>query len=53
MDLLKKHRASNISIAQNNWNDKPLSAGWAWDDYNEDYSAEQNCHACLQQPHSL
>lgn len=42
MDLLKSTRASNISIAQNNWNDKPLGAGWAWDDYNEDYSAERS-----------
>lgn len=42
MDLLKNTKAHNISIAQSNWNDKALGNGWAWDDYNDDYSAERS-----------
>lgn len=42
MDLLKNTKVHNINIAQNNWNDKALGNGWAWDDYNDDYSVERS-----------
>jgi D-alanyl-D-alanine carboxypeptidase/D-alanyl-D-alanine-endopeptidase (penicillin-binding protein 4) len=32
----------NILISTNNWKDASLGAGWAWDDYTEDYMAERS-----------
>ncbi|RWZ83869.1 MAG: hypothetical protein EO766_17485 [Hydrotalea sp. AMD] len=32
----------NILITTANWKDEPLGAGWAWDDYTEDYMAERS-----------
>ncbi|RTL52714.1 MAG: hypothetical protein EKK39_06370 [Sphingobacteriales bacterium] len=32
----------NILITTTNWKDNALGAGWAWDDYTEDYMAERS-----------
>jgi D-alanyl-D-alanine carboxypeptidase/D-alanyl-D-alanine-endopeptidase (penicillin-binding protein 4) len=32
----------NIYLSDNNWQDKPLGRGWAWDDYNDDYMPERS-----------
>ena len=32
----------NILITTTNWKDNALGAGWAWDDYSEDYMAERS-----------
>jgi D-alanyl-D-alanine carboxypeptidase/D-alanyl-D-alanine-endopeptidase (penicillin-binding protein 4) len=32
----------NIYISDNNWKDRPLGRGWAWDDYNDDYMPERS-----------
>jgi D-alanyl-D-alanine carboxypeptidase/D-alanyl-D-alanine-endopeptidase (penicillin-binding protein 4) len=41
MDLMRKV-GKRIWIADNNWQDEALGRGWAWDDYNDDYSAERS-----------
>jgi D-alanyl-D-alanine carboxypeptidase/D-alanyl-D-alanine-endopeptidase (penicillin-binding protein 4) len=32
----------NIYLSDNNWHDRPLGRGWAWDDYNDDYMSERS-----------
>lgn len=41
MDLMRKV-GKKIWMADNNWQDEALGRGWAWDDYNDDYSAERS-----------
>jgi len=41
IEFLKKTN-KNIYIANTNWNDQALGAGWSWDDYNDDYMAERS-----------
>ncbi len=31
-----------LSLSTNNWHEKPLGFGWAWDDYNSDYMCERS-----------
>jgi len=39
-NFLKKQ--NKILLTDNNWKDNSLGAGWAWDDYNNDYMAERS-----------
>lgn len=39
-DWLKKQQ--KIVLTDQNWKDKGLGAGWAWDDYTSDYTAERS-----------
>lgn len=55
INFLKKKKG-NIYIANANWQETALGAGWSWDDYNDDYSAERsalpvygNCIRWIQQ----
>jgi len=32
----------NLYLMKDNWNEKPLGRGWAWDDYNDDYMPERS-----------
>ena len=32
----------NIYLSDDNWKDRPLGRGWAWDDYNDDYMPERS-----------
>ncbi|HVS95717.1 MAG TPA: D-alanyl-D-alanine carboxypeptidase, partial [Puia sp.] len=32
----------NIYLSDNNWKDRALGRGWAWDDYNDDYMSERS-----------
>jgi D-alanyl-D-alanine carboxypeptidase/D-alanyl-D-alanine-endopeptidase (penicillin-binding protein 4) len=41
IDLMRK-TGKNIWLADDNWQDDALGRGWAWDDYNDDYSAERS-----------
>jgi len=41
IDLLKK-AGKNIYLCDDNWQDRPLGRGWAWDDYNDDYMSERS-----------
>jgi serine-type D-Ala-D-Ala carboxypeptidase/endopeptidase (penicillin-binding protein 4) len=41
IDLLQKIRKP-IYLDDNNWQDRALGRGWAWDDYNDDYAAERS-----------
>ena len=41
IDFLKKIN-KKIYVLDNNWKDQALGAGWSWDDYNDDYSAERS-----------
>ena len=41
MDFLKKTHKS-LWITDDNWEDRPLGRGWAWDDYNDDYMPERS-----------
>jgi serine-type D-Ala-D-Ala carboxypeptidase/endopeptidase (penicillin-binding protein 4) len=41
IDFLKKKKG-NVYIADANWQEQALGAGWSWDDYNDDYSAERS-----------
>src|SRR5579871_726373 len=41
VDFLK-WKKRNIYIADANWKEEALGAGWSWDDYNYDYSAERS-----------
>jgi D-alanyl-D-alanine carboxypeptidase/D-alanyl-D-alanine-endopeptidase (penicillin-binding protein 4) len=41
IDLLKR-TGKNIYLCDDNWQDKPLGRGWAWDDYNDDYMPERS-----------
>ncbi len=41
IDLLQRTK-KKIWLVNNNWQDKALGKGWAWDDYNEDYAAERS-----------
>ena len=40
-DLLKKTR-KKIYLVDNGFQETPLGPGWAWDDYNDDYSVERS-----------
>jgi len=40
-NFLKQQK--KIVITTQNWKDAALGAGWAWDDYTEDYMAERSC----------
>jgi D-alanyl-D-alanine carboxypeptidase/D-alanyl-D-alanine-endopeptidase (penicillin-binding protein 4) len=39
-DWLKKQQ--KVMLSDQNWKDKGLGAGWAWDDYTSDYTAERS-----------
>jgi D-alanyl-D-alanine carboxypeptidase/D-alanyl-D-alanine-endopeptidase (penicillin-binding protein 4) len=41
VDLMRK-TGKKIWLADDNWQDQALGRGWAWDDYNDDYSAERS-----------
>jgi len=41
VDFLKSTKKP-IYLVDTNWKEQPLGAGWAWDDYNDDYSAERS-----------
>ncbi len=41
IDFLKKTK-KKIVLLPWGWQEKPLGPGWAWDDYNEDYSVERS-----------
>lgn len=41
IDLLQRTK-KKIWLVDNNWQDKALGKGWAWDDYNEDFAAERS-----------
>ena len=41
IDFLKNSKKP-LYLIDNNWKEQPLGAGWAWDDYNDDYSAERS-----------
>src|SRR5579863_3520296 len=41
IDFLK-WKKRNIYIDDAGWQEKPLGAGWAWDDYNGDYAQERS-----------
>lgn len=41
IDFLKKKKRS-IYIADANWKEEALGAGWSWDDYNDDYLIERS-----------
>jgi D-alanyl-D-alanine carboxypeptidase/D-alanyl-D-alanine-endopeptidase (penicillin-binding protein 4) len=41
LDFLKNQKR-NIYITTDNWKDKALGKGWAWDDYNDSYMAERS-----------
>lgn len=41
INFLKKKKG-NIYIANANWQEHALGAGWSWDDYNDDYSVERS-----------
>jgi D-alanyl-D-alanine carboxypeptidase/D-alanyl-D-alanine-endopeptidase (penicillin-binding protein 4) len=40
-DLMKKTR-KKIYLVDMGWNETALGKGWAWDDYNDDYSVERS-----------
>ena len=40
-DLMKKTR-KKIYLVDNGWDERALGQGWAWDDYNDDYSVERS-----------
>lgn len=40
--FLQSRKGKNILLTDNNWNEHALGAGWAWDDYNDDYMAERS-----------
>ncbi|MDP9040817.1 MAG: D-alanyl-D-alanine carboxypeptidase, partial [Bacteroidota bacterium] len=43
IDFLKKsHKKIYLSNNLNQWQETPLGPGWAWDDYNDDYSVERS-----------
>jgi serine-type D-Ala-D-Ala carboxypeptidase/endopeptidase (penicillin-binding protein 4) len=43
MDFLKKSDKKIYLISPyNQWRETPLGKGWAWDDYNDDYSVERS-----------
>jgi serine-type D-Ala-D-Ala carboxypeptidase/endopeptidase (penicillin-binding protein 4) len=37
-----RNSKKNLYLADPGWNEKPLGAGWAWDDYNDDYMVERS-----------
>ena len=39
--FLQKSRRP-VYLSDNNWKDRPLGRGWAWDDYNDDYMSERS-----------
>lgn len=41
IDLMRKV-GKKIWLADDNWQDHAMGYGWAWDDYNDDYSAERS-----------
>src|SRR5580692_3990028 len=41
IDFLKKSH-KKIYLIDKGWEETPLGEGWAWDDYNDDYSAERS-----------
>ncbi|RLD68452.1 MAG: hypothetical protein DRI95_02965 [Bacteroidetes bacterium] len=41
-DFLKSQKKRNIYLSQSNDQTSFFGSGWAWDDYNEDYSAENS-----------
>jgi D-alanyl-D-alanine carboxypeptidase/D-alanyl-D-alanine-endopeptidase (penicillin-binding protein 4) len=41
IDFLKKTN-KKIYLIDGAWHEVPLGAGWAWDDYNDDYSVERS-----------
>jgi serine-type D-Ala-D-Ala carboxypeptidase/endopeptidase (penicillin-binding protein 4) len=41
IDFLKK-KTHRIYIAEANWQEEALGAGWSWDDYNDDYLVERS-----------
>ncbi|HEV2354045.1 MAG TPA: D-alanyl-D-alanine carboxypeptidase, partial [Puia sp.] len=41
IDLMRR-TGKRIWLADDNWKDEPLGRGWAWDDYNDDYSPERS-----------
>jgi serine-type D-Ala-D-Ala carboxypeptidase/endopeptidase (penicillin-binding protein 4) len=41
VDFLKKTH-KKIYLVDEGWQEKPLGEGWAWDDYNDDYSIERS-----------
>jgi serine-type D-Ala-D-Ala carboxypeptidase/endopeptidase (penicillin-binding protein 4) len=41
VDFLKKTN-KKIYLVDQGWQETPLGYGWAWDDYNEDYSVERS-----------
>ena len=40
-DLMKK-TSKKIYLVDSGWEETPLGTGWAWDDYNDDYSVERS-----------
>ena len=40
-DLMKK-TTKKIYLVDSGWEETPLGTGWAWDDYNDDYSVERS-----------
>jgi serine-type D-Ala-D-Ala carboxypeptidase/endopeptidase (penicillin-binding protein 4) len=43
IDFLKNpHKKIYLSGNLNQWQESPLGPGWAWDDYNDDYSVERS-----------
>jgi D-alanyl-D-alanine carboxypeptidase/D-alanyl-D-alanine-endopeptidase (penicillin-binding protein 4) len=41
IDFLKKSH-KKIYVVDKGWEETPLGEGWAWDDYNDDYSVERS-----------
>ena len=41
VDFLKK-TDRKITLLPSGWQEKPWGAGWAWDDYNDDYAVERS-----------
>jgi len=41
VDFLKKSN-KKIYLVEDGWEETPLGEGWAWDDYNDDYSVERS-----------
>lgn len=41
IDFLRKTK-KNLYVANTNWEEQALGAGWSWDDYNDDYMVERS-----------
>lgn len=41
-DFLKNHKAKTLAFCFDHFDNQRLGAGWAWDDYNDDYQVERS-----------